>query len=133
MHFTFRCKVDAGTPADRIEGAHVYVEVETLDDLESAVNDVALAYAKAIDQGTGTAFLDEVVMRDLYPDGEDRPGDDPAPHVTEAVANLRMALDHVEAASDRGSWISDVDTSLQQAQADIAQAIGFLTGEETPA
>ena len=130
MHFTFRCKLDAGTPADVIEGAHVYVEIETLDDLPHAVEDVLDQYGHAINDGVSTAFLDESVMRRLYPDGEDRPGNDPAPHVTEAIANLRMVEGRIAARYDDSNCDDD---GLGECLADLQQAIRFLTGAEQPA
>ena len=130
MHFTFRCKVDAGTPVDRIEGAHVYVEVETLDDLRYAIDDVRDQYMQAIGLKVNTAFLDEVVMRNLYPDGEDRPGDDPAPQVAEAIANLRMVEGRIAARYDDSNCDDD---GLGECLADLQQAIRFLTGAEQPA
>jgi len=130
MHFTFRCKLDAGTPVDRMEGAHVYVEMETLDDLEHAIDDVRDQYLASMEEGISTAFLDQAVMRHLYPDGEDRPGDDPAPQVAEAIANLRMVEGRIAARYDDSNCDDD---GLGECLADLQQAIRFLTGAEQPA
>lgn len=74
MHYTLRVKLDAGTPTDRIEGAHVYLELETLDDLTGALEQLTDAYDHALDEGIGTAFLDQHVQRALT----DEPLDEPA-------------------------------------------------------
>jgi hypothetical protein len=138
MHYTLRCKLDSGTPADVIEGAHVYVEMETLDDIGPTLDTIGAAYTEALDEGISTAFLDEAAMRHLYPDGEPRPGDDPAPQVTEALHNLAMVENRLR------SWADDArhrelgggqpaSEELDGALADLHQAQRFLRGEETPA
>lgn len=54
MHFTLRVAFQAGTPVDTIEVPHVTIEMETVDDLDLAMNQIRDAMVLALEEGVAT-------------------------------------------------------------------------------